>query len=207
MSHPLRIGIALAAALWAGTSGIAPAATRASVLVHAGFGFPEENNLRGGLESGFGVILPIGPRFNVAVEYTFWKVTSKQSFGKLYNGTLTLAPIQASLQYEFYRNMYFTAYGLGGVAYIVSRFRIGSYVSIPEVRIDQSVESGWALFGGLGANLDLSRSVVFYFEASYLRRSLPGTTVSHDQNLGDSSSSITANLRHVFLKAGLKLSF
>jgi len=208
MSRPLRIGIALAAAIWAGTAGIAPAATRAaSVLVHAGFGFPEENNLRGGLESGFGVVLPIGPRFNVAVEYTAWKDTSKQSFGKLYNGTLTLAPIQASLQYEFYRNMYFTAYGLGGVAYIVSRFRIGTYVSIPEVRIDQSVESGWALFGGLGANLALSRSVVFYFEASYLRRSLPGTTVTHDQNLGDSSSSITANLRHVFLKAGLKLSF
>ena len=68
--------------------------------------------------------------------------------------------------------MYFTAYALGGAAYIVSRFRIGSYPSVPDVTIEQRVDNGIALFGGLGANLALSKKVAFYFEASYMRRSL-----------------------------------
>ena len=176
-------------------------------MAHSGFGFPEENNLRGGLVTGFGFILPIAPRVSLAAEFLKWKDTAKQSHGKLYNGTLTLAPILASLQYEFYRNKYFAGYGLAGAAYIVARFRIGSYVAVPEVKIEQRVDSGLAFFAGLGANLNLTSNLVFFFEASYLRRSLPATTVVHDMNLGDSESRITANLRHVFLKFGAKLFF
>jgi hypothetical protein len=207
MRQAFRIGLALATALLAAPPVPVPAATRAAILVHAGFGFPEENNLRGGLVSGFGLVVSIAPRINLTAEYNAWKDTSKQSSGKLYNGTLTLAPIQASIQYAFYRNMYFTAYALGGAAYIVSRFKIGSYASVPEVRIEQSVDNGWGLFGGVGANLAVWRGADFYFEVSYMRRSLPAKTVVHDMNFGDSVSPLTANLRHVFLKAGLKLSF
>lgn len=181
--------------------------TRLALMVHTGFGFPEENNLRGGFETGFGFILPIVPRLSIAAEFLQWKDTAKQSAGKLYDGTLTLAPILASLHYEFYANRYFTAYGLAGGAYIVSRFRIGTNVSVPEVEIEQSVDRGLALFGGLGANLALARNMVFFFEMSYLRRSLPVTTTTHDLNLGDTESRITANLRHVFMKFGAKLYF
>ena len=181
--------------------------TRVALLIHSGFGFPEENNLRGGFEAGFGIILPLAPRLSLATEFLEWKDTAKQSYGKLYNGTLTLAPLLASLHYEFYANAYFTAYGLAGAAYMLTRFRIGSYVSAPEVKIDQNVDRGLALFGGLGANLALATNLVFYFEASYLRRSLPATTITRDVNVGESETRITANLRHVFLKFGLKLYF
>jgi hypothetical protein len=203
----IRPLIAILAALILGAPAAPAFQTRPVILAHAGFGFPEENNLRGGLESGFGVVLPLVFRLALAVEYIAWKDTAKQSFGKLYNGTLTLAPLQASLQYQFYQNRYFTAYGLTGAAYIVSSFRIGPYVSVPEVKIEQRVDSGWAFFAGLGADLALSTNLGFYFEASYMRGSLPATTIYHDMNLGDSESRITSNLRHVFLKMGLKLSF
>ena len=89
----------------------------------------------------------------------------------------------------------------------MTRFRIGSYASVPEVKIEQNVDRGLAFVGGLGANLALATNLVFYFEASYLRRSLPATTVTHDLNLGDSVTPLTANLRHVFLKFGAKLYF
>jgi hypothetical protein len=202
-----RFSIAILAALILGASTAPAYETRPAILVHAGFGFPEENNLHGGWESGLGFVLPFAPRLAVAVEYLQWKDTSKQSFGKLYPGTLTLAPIQASLQYGFYENMYFRGYALAGAAYIVSRFRIGAYLSIPEVTIEQRVENGWAFFGGLGANLALSKTFDFYIEMSYMRRSLPAVTIVHDTNLGNSETSLTANLRHVFLKMGLKFYF
>ena len=206
-----RLGIAfLAAGLISALSVPLPAfgsETRIALMAHTGFGFPEENNLRGGFAAGFGFILPLAPRVSLAAEFLEWKDTSKQSFGKLLNGTLTLAPILASLQYEFAVTRYFTAYVLAGGAYIIPRFRIGSYVAVPEVKIEQHVESGLAFFGGLGVNLPLGPNLVFYAEASYLRRSLPATTVVYDLNLGDSESHITANLRHVFLKFGAKLFF
>jgi predicted porin len=202
-----RFLAAVFAALVLGGAAASAYETRPAILAHAGFGFPEENNLRGGWETGFGLLLPIARHLALAVEYAEWKDTSKQSFGKLYNGTLTLAPIQASLQLEFYQNMYFTAYALGGAAYIVSRFRIGSYPSVPDVTIEQRVDNGIALFGGLGANLALSKKVAFYFEASYMRRSLPAQTIVHDVAQGDSETPLTANLRHVFLRMGLKFLF
>jgi hypothetical protein len=183
------------------------AETRLALMVHTGFGFPEENNLRGGFETGFGFIVPLAPRLSLAAEFLEWKDTAKQSAGKLYNGTLTLAPILASVHYEFYANRYFAAYGLAGAAYLVTSFRIGSYVSAPEVRIEQNVDRGVALFGGLGANLALATNLNFFFEMSYLRRSLPATTITHDQNSGDSETGIMANLRHVFMKIGAKLYF
>jgi len=198
--------IVIAAWAWC-AAGASAYDNRAGFLAHAGFGFPEENNLRGGLETGVGLILPILPRLSLAAEYIAWKDTSRTSYGKLYDGTLSLAPIQASLQYEFYENMYFTAYALGGVSYIVSHFRIGSYLAAPDVTINQKVNNGFALFGGLGANLALSKMVAFYIEASYMRRSLPAQTILHDSTRGDTEIPITANLRHVFLKMGLKFLF
>lgn len=182
--------------------------TRIALIAHTGFGFPEENNLRGGFETGFGFVLPLAPRLSLAAEFLEWKDTAKQSNGKLYNGTLTLTPILASLHYEFYTNEYFTAYALAGAAYIVTRFRIGSYVSVPEVKIEQRVDSDLALFGGMGVNLALATNLVFFCEMSYLRRSLPATTVTYDLNLGgDSETRFTANLRHIFMKFGAKLYF
>ena len=209
-----RSGIVLLVLLLAG-SGVASAASlaaagpekRVAVTAHAGFGFPEENNLRGGLETGFGFILRLAPRVSLAAELMQWKDKAMQSHGKLYNGTLTLAPILASVHYEFYANRYFTAYAIAGAAYVVTSFRMGSYVAVPEVKIEQRVADGLAFFGGLGANLSLAKDLVFFCEASYLRRSLPGTTVTHDLNFGDSEARITANLRHVFWKFGAKFYF
>ena len=128
--------------------------------------FREENNLRGGLAPGFGLILPLTPRVSLAVEFAAWKDTAKQSFGKLYNGTLTLAPILASVQYEFYRNRYFTAYALGGAAYIVSRFRIGSYVAVPEVqdRAEHRERLGRSS-AAWGPDLSLAKHLVFYLRS------------------------------------------
>jgi opacity protein-like surface antigen len=178
-----------------------------SLQVQAGFGFPEEGTFRGGVETGFGFALPLVERLSLSAEFLRWNVTSKQAYGKFYNGTVTVSPILVSLQYEFARNNYFVPYALIGLGYVYAQFKIGSYVSIPEVRIEQRIEKGVAPYLGLGARVAFGPSVSFFCEAAYLRRQGPATTITHDMNLGDSVDQITANLRHVFLKFGLKLFF
>jgi len=177
------------------------------VIAHGGYAFQEENNLRGKFESGFGFAYPLGRGFALAVEFCRWTALSRESRGKLFDGTVTISPIIFALQFEFLRNRYFFPYAMIGGAFVFSRFRIGSYISIPEVQIDQHIDDGFSPYLGLGARIALANSVGFFSEAAYLPRTASAQTIFRDMNRGVSSVAIVANLRTVLLKFGLKLSF
>ncbi len=177
------------------------------IIAHGGYAFQEENNLRGKFESGFGFAYPLGRGFALAVEFCTWTALSKESHGKLFNGTVTISPIILALQFEFFRNRYFFPYAIIGGAFVFSRFRIESYLSVPEVQIDQAIDDGLSPYLGLGARIALSNTLSFLSEAAYLPRTAPAQTIYRDMNRGVSSVAIVANLRTVLLKFGLKLSF
>jgi opacity protein-like surface antigen len=180
---------------------------RPSLFAQGGGAFHEENNLRPGVETGFGFSYPLGKRLSLSLEYLYWKSESKEFRTKLYNGTLTLSPVLLSLQFDFLRNTFFFPYAFVGGGYLFSRFRIGSYVSIPEVKIDQRVADGPAFYFGLGARIAFSETWSFLSEAAYLVRNATGETIISDMNKGISTEKIWVNIHVVFLKFGVRFYF
>jgi len=178
-----------------------------SLFAQGGGAFHEENNLRPGVETGFGFSYPLGKRFSLSLEYLYWKSESKEFKTKLYNGTLTLSPVLLSLQFDFHRNTFFFPFAFIGGGYLFSRFKIGSYVSIPEVKIDQRVDEGPAFYFGLGARIAFSETWSFLSEAAYLLRNASGETIISDMNKGVSREKIWVNIHVVFLKFGLRFYF
>ncbi|MDP2914879.1 MAG: hypothetical protein Q8O91_05450 [Candidatus Aminicenantes bacterium] len=171
---------------------------------HAGYAFQEAGSLRGGLETGFGFAYPFAQRFWISIEFSRWKAAAKGAPHILQDGTVTVSPIIACLQYEFLANKFFIPYAFAGGALVFASFEIGPYVSIPEVKIKQTIENGPAYDLGVGARIPLSRTVSFFSEVSYLVRKGWGKTIIRDMNLGISQESIVVNLKTVFIKFGLK---
>jgi len=197
---------ALAALVLAGLP--ASAAQRVFGLhIQGGYAFPEENKHRGGLETGFGVSFPIGGRTSLLFDFMRWTVQSLGSPGKLYAGTVEISPIAATVRFEFLRNQFFFPYAFVGAAFVFTRFEIGPYSAIPELRIDQKIDNGLAPYAGIGARLALTRFLSFTGEAAYLARTAPARTVFNDMNFGITTEDITANLRTVLFKFGLQLAF
>jgi hypothetical protein len=178
-----------------------------SLFAQGGGAFHEENNLRPGVETGFGFSYPLGKRFYLSLEYLYWKSESKEFRTKLYNGTLTLSPVLLSLHFDFLPNTFFFPYAFVGGGYLFSRFKIGSYVSIPEVKIAQRLDEGPAFYFGLGARIAISETWSFSSEVAYLIRSASGETIISDMNKGFSKEKIWVNINVVFLKFGLRFYF
>ncbi len=178
-----------------------------SLFAQGGGAFHEENNLRPGVETGFGFSYPLGKRFSLSLAYLNWKSESKEFRTKLYNGTLTLSPVLLSVQFDFLPNTFFFPYAFMGGGYLFSRFKIGSYVSIPEVKIDQRVDDGPAFYCGLGARIAFSETWSFSSEAAYLIRNASGETIIFDMNKGVSREKIWVNVHVVFLKFGVRFYF
>jgi len=180
---------------------------RPSVFAQGGGAFHEENNLRPGVETGFGFSYPLGKRFSLSLEYLRWQSESKEFRTKLYNGNLILSPVLLSLQFYFHRNTFFFPYGFLGGGYLFSRFKIGRYISIPEVKIDQHVDGGPAFYLGLGARIAFSETWSFLSEVDYLIRNASGETIISDMNKGVTREKIWVNIHVVFLKFGVRFYF
>lgn len=178
---------------------------RLSLFAQGGGAFHEENNLKPGVETGFGISYPLGDRFSLGLEFMVWQSRSKEFPTKLHNGTLTLSPVFVSLQYNFHRNKFFFPYAFIGGGYMFTHFKIGHYISIPEIKIDQRVAEGPALSFGLGARIALRETWSFFSEAAYLIRNAAGETIFTDMNRGVTKENIAVNLHVVFLKFGLRL--
>ena len=174
---------------------------------HAGPAFQEAAYLRGGLETGFGFAYPFAGRFWISIEFSRWKAEAKAAPHILHEGTITVSPIIACLQYEFLDNRFFVPYAFVGGAFVFANFKIGPILSIPEVKINQTIENGPAYYLGLGARIPLARAVSFCSEVSYLVRSAAGKMIIKDMNFGVSEEAIDVNLETVFIKFGLKLFF
>lgn len=179
---------------------------RFSLVLLGGGAFHEENNIQPAFGSGLGLRVALSRRLGLNLEFDYWTARSRQSFRKLYDGRVFLTPVMISLVYDFEPIGRLTPYVQAGGSYVFTRFRIGSYIAIPEVRIEQRIESGPAFHFGFGASWDLSRSWSFLIETAYFVRTAPAQTIFRDMNTGVTTDHIWANLRTVFLRFGFRLS-
>ncbi|MGB8952353.1 MAG: hypothetical protein WCC06_06785, partial [Candidatus Aminicenantales bacterium] len=175
----------------------------ASIHVNGGVVCPRANNLDSGIQSGFGFNFPIDQKFFLSLEFDYWKNAAHEEREKLYNGKLTLTPIWTSLHYDFWRGKNITSYFFIGVGYVFASFKIGEYISIPEVQMNQKVKSGWGYRLGSGVRLKLSRDFCVYGELSYWLRNAEAQTVISDMNLGISTHEFSVHLDAVWIQLGI----
>jgi hypothetical protein len=207
MTYRTRILALLLAALALAVVSAPAAQRRFGVQILGGYAFPEENKHRGGAETGFGAVIPISGRMSLSFEVMRWSVRSLGSPGKLYAGRIEISPVAAAVRFEFLRNQFFFPYVFAGAAYVFTRFEIGAFPAIPELKIDQDIENGLAPYVGIGARLALASNLSFTSEAAYLARTAAARTIFRDMNSGTTTEDITANFRTVFLKFGLQMWF
>ncbi|MFQ6038456.1 MAG: hypothetical protein ACE5LV_07560 [Candidatus Aminicenantales bacterium] len=90
---------------------------------------------------------------------------------------------------------------------MISQFKIGDIITIPEVSIKQEVTNGPLFHGALGMLGRISSSVGIFVEARYVFRSSTGKTTISDMNLGVRSESFSINLDTFLARVGLRYFF
>lgn len=173
-------------------------------MVSGGCMFPKEQNIRIGLESNFGLALPLVKKMTIAFEFVYAKSPTKEEQDKLHNGTLTLTPFFVFVQYDLWGEKQLIPYLSLGVGYIFSRFKIGQYFSIPEIKINQKVKSGVGFELGLGVRLKLTQALSLLSEVNYFIRQASAETIISDMNLGVSSDIFSIDLNAILLEIGIK---
>lgn len=123
------------------------------------------------------------------------------------NGKLSMTPFLVSLQFLPFPRKTLTPYIFFGAGMIFASFKLGEYVSIPEISISQKVESGIGLHGGMGGEFQLRKNVLLYAEASYLFRKAAGETTITDMNFGVTRGNFSLNLNSLIFRLGIKYYF
>lgn len=176
---------------------------RFSFQANGGIAFPTEENMKSGVESGFGFAFPLHKKIMVSFNFGFWKSKVKGEAGKLLDGKLSVTPFLASIQYSLFENKVYVPYVFAGASLVFSNFR-EEYLSIPEVTINQKVENGPGVQAGFGGQLHLSKKLALFAEVLYLYREARGITTISDMNLGVSEKEFSLNMSAYLLWLGIK---
>lgn len=175
-----------------------------SFHANGGLSLPKEKNINSGFETGFGFAFPINKKISISFNFGFWKSGVEAGAGKLMKGKLTVTPFLASIHYCLFEKKIFIPYFFVGAGYVFNSFKIGEYITIPEVKITQKIEAGPAFQAGLGSQILISRKLALFAEAFYLYRQAEGTTTISDMNFGLSSEKFTLNMSSFFIGLGIK---
>jgi hypothetical protein len=180
---------------------------RSSFHANVGIAFPKEENIKSGFESGFGFSLPLSKKMSLAFDFGYWKSTVHEKLGKLFNGKLSINPFLFSLHYALAAEKFVVPYIFLGSSLIFTTFKIGKYISIPEITINQKVENGIGVHLGSGANVKLTMNLALFGEISYLYRKAKGKTIITDMNFGVSTKEFSINLGSLQVGLGMKYFF
>ena len=179
-------------------------AEKLSLHASCGFSSPTSDSIKSGFETGFGFALAVNKKIAVSFNFGFWKSNVNEKPGQLMEGSLTVTPFLATIQYSFLGNKKFIPYLLVGAGYVFSDFKIKNLITIPEVRISQKIDNGPALQAGLGSQLLMLRRLSFFAEALYIYRKAEATTTISDLNFGLSEEKFTLNMSTFFVSLGIK---
>jgi len=177
---------------------------RNSVHLNGGYGCMLKENIDSGFKTGFGFSVPLLEKTALTFDFGFWKSGVQEETGGLFDGTLIMAPFQASLSYTLFETKRFAPYVFGGTGFIFSRFKMEDIVTIPEISIDQKVNNGVIFKAGAGSLLRLNKNIAFYGEACFFYRKAEGTTTITDINNGESKESFSLNLNSLVFSIGIK---
>ena len=178
-------------------------------IVHAngGFSFPQEGNMKSGLESGFGFAYILNKKVAAFFDFGFWKSEVEEEPGKLLDGKLSVTPFLFSLQYYFYEKRDFNPYIFAGIGYIFYDFKLKDIITIPEITITQKVENGLGFQAGLGAQVKILDRLSIFGEALYLYHKAEGITTISDLNFGTTTEEFSLNTSTSLIRLGIRYIF
>lgn len=188
-------------------SGILFSNQRPNLRIYGGISLPQEGQIKSGLSSGFGFSLPLTKSFLFQLDFGYWKCQVESRPGRLYEGELFFAPLLFSFHFIARISGILKPYVFIGSGYAFNHFKMGSYVSIPEVTIDQSIQNGFLIQGGAGMALSMAKRLDAFFELDYLYREGKGKTTFSDMNLGIFQEEFSLNLSSLGVKIGIKYLF
>lgn len=174
---------------------------------HAGLGWagPGGSSLNGSFQTDFGFSLSITEKISLVLDFSYWKTAvEEQSGGDLLNGELTMTPFLGGIRLDLSSHSFISPYLFGGIGYVVSTFRMGDVVTIPEVSITQRINSGIGFQGGGGVLFRVTESIGIFLEGLYMARSASGTTTIRDLNLGVTTDDFSLNLNTLIVHVGIK---
>ena len=177
---------------------------RSSLHINSGFCWMLKENIDSGLKTGFGFSVPLLKNTTLTLDFGYWKSSVNEGPGELYNGTLSMAPFNASLYYTLFETKRLAPYVFGGGGFIFSNFEMEDPITIPEVSIDQEVNNGMSFHAGAGSFLRINNHISLYAEACFLYRKGDVTTTITDMNFGESTENFSLNLSCLSLCLGVK---
>jgi opacity protein-like surface antigen len=172
--------------------------------VNPGAAFPQENNIKSGFESGFGMSFPLMKRVVLSLDFSYWKSTVEEEAGKLFNGKLSVTPFFLSFQFNLMEKGRIIPYVFLGPNLVFSTFEIGEYYSIPELTINQEIHNGVGFHVGGGGDILLTDNWALFGSLTYLFRKTNGETRYTDMNLGVRTEEFSVSLNSFILKVGIK---
>ena len=144
---------------------------------HAGAGWakPAGNSLNGSFQTDFGFSLAIAGKISLMLDFSSWKsAVEEQPGGNLLDGVLTMTPYLGAIRLDLGSSPSISPYLFGGIGYVVSSFRMGDIVTVPEVSITQKVRSGIGFQGGGGVLFRIAESIGIFIEGLYVPAVLRG---------------------------------
>jgi len=178
-----------------------------SVHAHTGVAHPQEKNIPAGLETGFGFSLPLAKSLSLSFDFSYWNSTTEKQAGKLMAGKLEMAPFLLTLEYFSFKENWVNPYLLCGAGFIFSSFKVGQYISIPEVTFRQKIENGPAVLFGVGTTIRIVKNLFLFGEGKYLYRQAAGKTIITDMNLGTLTEEFSVNLSSFIFHLGARYFF
>jgi hypothetical protein len=177
---------------------------RGGVQVNGGLSWFFKKNIDSAFETGFGFSLPLVRKTALVLNFEYWKSNVHEEIDGLYNGTLSMAPFQASLYYHILESRGIIPYVFAGAGIIFSHFKIGEMITIPEVSINQKINNGISFHAGTGSLLILNDHLALYGEVCFLYRKTEVTTTITDMNTGILTEKFPLNLNSLALRFGIK---
>jgi len=175
-----------------------------SVHVNGGLSWFLKENIDSGYETGFGFSIPLLKNTALVFNFVYWKSSVHEEIDGLYNGTLSMAPFQASMYYHILESKGFIPYVFAGAGMIFTHFDMEDLITIPEISINQKVNNGISFHTGAGSLFKLNDHLALFGEVCFLYRKAEGTTIITDMNNGTSTEKFPLNLNSLVLRFGIK---
>ena len=163
-----------------------------------------EKNFELGFWSSIGFSIPVQSAVFLSFEFGNWNSAVTGRSETLLDGTLYVNPFLISVQYHMMPDKVFSPYLFLGGGYVFSRFNLGDIITIPEITLNQKIDSGPGGKLGAGIEIDLGKRLSIVGEVSYFFSRVKGETTIQDMNFGVSVEEFTFGLSALIVHVGLK---
>lgn len=162
---------------------------------------PHSEKIRRGFGTGLGAVFSVGQNISVAFEWKYNRLDVEKKEGEFQKGTLYMTPLLASIRYNVSTGTAFSPYIFGGGGAFFSSFQLDKLENLEKLNIrKQDINTGLALFGGIGCFYRFNQKITLFAEGLYLW-GMPKVKTTYFDN--SPANTFKADLRSISLLIGL----